>query len=58
MATSSYGPQLTHCNEVPQSSDMEKETHGAVISELLKKLDHGNKSLYEVELAKAHIESK
>ena len=34
----------------------DKKLHAAIKSELLKKLDHVNNSLYEVELAKAQIE--
>ena len=36
----------------------DKKTHAAVSSNLFKKLDHVNNSLYEVELAKAQIEHK
>ena len=35
-----------------------EKTHAAINSKLLKKLDHVNNSLYEVELAKAQIEQK
>ena len=37
---------------------MTKKTHAAINSELFKKLDHVNISLYEVELARAQIEHK
>ena len=36
----------------------DKKTHAAINIKVFKKLDHVNKSLYEVELAKAHIEHK
>ena len=36
----------------------DEKTHAAIKSKLLKKLDHVNNSLYEVELAKAQIEHK
>ena len=36
----------------------DEKTHAANDSELFKKLDHMNNSLYEVELAKAEIEHK
>ena len=37
---------------------MDEKTHVAINSELFKKLDHVNNSLYEVEPAKAQIEYK
>ena len=36
----------------------DKKTHAAINSKLFKRLDHVENSLYEVELAKAHIEHK
>ena len=36
----------------------DKKTHAAINSKLFKRLDHVKTSLYEVELAKAHIEHK
>ena len=36
----------------------EEKTHDAINSKMIKKLDHVNNSLYEVELAKAQIEHK
>ena len=36
----------------------DKKTHAAIFTKLFKKLDLENNSLYEVELAKAHIEHK
>ena len=49
-----HGPEPTHCNKVSRW----QKTHASNNSKLLKKLDHVNKALYEVELAKAQIEHK
>ena len=49
-----HAQEPTHCNEVPHW----QKTHAAFNIKLFKKLDHVNKTLYEVELAKAQIEHK
>ena len=54
MRLSVYVPKPTHFNEVHHWW----KTDAAIKSELFKKLDHVNNSLYEVELSKAQIEHK
>ena len=59
LANSSYGYQVMDRNRhtVPKFFTDEK-TNAAINSKLFKKLDHVNNSLFEVEVAKAHIEHK
>ena len=55
----SYGYQIMDRSRHTVTSYLSDEkTHAAINSKLFKKLDHVNKSLYEVELAKAQIEHK
>ena len=59
LANSSFGYQI-----MDQSRDTvtkyltDEKTYAAIISKLIKKQDHVNNSLYEVELAKTQIEHK
>ena len=55
----SYGYQIMdRSRHTVRSYLSDEKTHAAINSKLFKKLDHVNKSLYEVELAKAQIEHK
>ena len=59
LANSYYGYQILDQNRHTVTKYISDEkVHAAIISELFKKLDHMNNSLYEVELAKAEIEHK
>ena len=59
LANSSYGYQIMHSSQHTVTKYLtDKKTHAAFKIKLFKKLDHVNKSLYEVELAKAQIEHK
>ena len=59
LANSSYGYQIMdRSRHTVMKYLTDEKTHAAFISKLLKKLDHVNNSLYEVELAKAQIENK
>ena len=56
---SSYGYQIMHRSRHTVTKYLSDEkTHAAINSKLLKKPEHVNNSLYEVELAKAQIEHK
>ena len=57
LAYSSYGYQVMDLSRHTVTKYLsDKKTHRANDSKLFKKLDHVNNSLYENELAKAHIE--
>ena len=57
LANSCYGYQIMDRNRHTVTKYFnDNKTHAAIISELFKRLDHMNNSLYEVELAKAQIE--
>ena len=57
LANSSYGYQIMARSRHTVTKYLSDEkTHAAINSKLFKKLDHVNNSLYEVELANAHIE--
>ena len=59
LANSSYGYQIMDRSKHTLTKYLtDKKTHVANNSKLFKKLHHVNNSLYEVELAKAHIEHK
>ena len=59
LANSSYGCQIIDRSRHTVKKNLtDKKTHAAINSKLFKKLDYVNISLYEVELAKAHIEHK
>ena len=59
LANSSYGYRIMDRSRHTVTKYLSDEkTHAANNSQLLKKLDHVNNSLYEVELAKAQIEHK
>ena len=59
LANSSYGYQIMdRSRHTVMKCLTEVKTHAAINSKLLKKLDHVNNSLYEVELAKSQIEHK
>ena len=59
LANSSYGYQIMDRSRHTVTKYLsDKKTHAAINSKLFKKLDHVNKSLYEVELARAQIEHK
>ena len=59
LANSSYGNQIMDRSRHTVTKYLSDEkTHAAINSKLFKKLDHLNKSLYEVELAKAEVEHK
>ena len=59
LANSSYGYQIMdRSRHTVMKYLSDEETHAAFNSKLLKRLDHVNNSLYEVELAKAQIEHK
>ena len=59
VANSSYGQQIMDRGRHTATKYLNDEkTHAAVVSELFKKLDHVNNSLYKVELAKSQIEHK
>ena len=59
LANSSYEYQIMDRSRHTVTKYLSDEkTHAAIKSKLFKKLDHVNNSLYEVELAKAHIEHK
>ena len=59
LANSSYGYHIMDRSKHTATKYLtDKKTHAAINSELLKKLDLVNKSLYEVELAKSQIEHK
>ena len=56
---SSYGYQILDRSQHTVTKYLtDEQTHAAINSKLLKKLDHVNNSLFEVELAKAQIEHK
>ena len=57
LANISYGDHIMDRSRHTATKYLtDKKTHGAIFSELFKKLDHANNSLYEIELAKAQIE--
>ena len=59
LANSSYGYQIKDRSRHTVTKYLsDKKTDAAINSELFKKLDHVNNSLYDVELAKAQIEHK
>ena len=59
LANSSCGYQIMDRSRHTVTKYLSDEkTHGAINSELFKKLEHVNNSLYEIELAKAQIEHK
>ena len=59
LANSSYGCQIMNRSRHTVTKYLsDKKTQAAVLSKLLKRADHMNNSLYEVELAKAQIEHK
>ena len=59
MANSSNGYQIMERSRHTVTKYLSDEkTHAAFNSQLFKNLDHANILLYEVELAKAHIELK
>ena len=59
LADSSYGYHIMDRSRHTVTKYLSDEkTHAAINSKLFKKLDHMNKSLYEVDLAKAEIEHK
>ena len=59
LASSSYGYQIMDRIRHTKTRYLtDEKTHAAINSNLFKKLDHVNNSLYEVELAKAQIEHK
>ena len=59
LANSSYGYQILDRSRHAVTKYLtDEKTHAATNSKVFKKLDHVNNSLYEVELAKAHIEHK
>ena len=59
LANSSYGYQnMDRSQHTVTKYLTDEKTHAAISRKLFKKLDHVNKSLYEVELAKAQIEQK
>ena len=59
LSNSSYGYQIAdHSRHTVTKYLSDKKTNAAFNSKLLRRLDHMNISLYEVELAKAQIEHK
>ena len=59
LANISYGYQIIDQSQHTVTKYLtDRTTHVAINSNLFKKLDHVNNSLYEVELAKAQIEHK
>ena len=59
LAQSSYGYQIMDRSRHTVTKYLtDKRTHAAINSKMLKKLDHMNNSLYDVELAKAQIDHK
>ena len=59
LANGSYGYQImVRSRHTVTKYLSDEKTHAAINSNLFKKLDHVNNSLYEIELAKAHIENK
>ena len=59
LANSSHGYQIIDQSQHTSTKYLtDKKTHADINSKLFKKLDYVNKSLYEVELAKAQIEHK
>ena len=59
LANSSYVYQILDRSRHTVSKFLSDEkTHGAINTKLLKRLDHINDQLYEVELAKAEIEHR
>ena len=59
LANSSYGYQIMDRSQHTVTKYLtDDKTHAVIFSKLIKKLDHVNNSLYEVELAKAQIEHK
>ena len=59
LANSSYGYQnMDRSRHTVTKYLSDEKTHAPINSKLLKRLDHLNNSLYEVELAKAEIEHK
>ena len=59
LANSSYGYQnMDRSRHTATKHFSDEKTHAAINSNLFKRLDHLNNSLYEVELAKAEIEHK
>ena len=59
LGNSSYGYQVMNRSRHTVTEYLSDEkTHAAINSELFKRLDHMNNSLYEVELAKVEIEHK
>ena len=59
LANSSYGYQIMDRSRHTVTKYLNDEkTHGAINTKLLKRLDHINDQLYEVELAKVEIEQR
>ena len=59
LAYSTYGYQIMDRSRHTVTKELtDEKTHAAINNKLFKRLDHVNNSLYEVELAKAHIEHK
>ena len=59
LANSPYGYQLLDRSRHTVTKYLtDEKTHAAIKSKLFKKLDHVNKSLYELALARAQIEHK
>ena len=59
LANSSYGYQIMDRSQHTVTKYLSDEKmHAAINSKLLKRIDHMNTSLYEIELAKAEIEHK
>ena len=59
LANSSYGYQIMNRSRHTVTKYLtDEKTHAAINSNLFRKLDHVNNSLYEDELAKAQIEHK
>ena len=59
LANSSYGYQITDRSRHTVTNSLNDETtHGAINTNLFKRLDHINDQLYEVEMAKAEIEHR
>ena len=58
VADSSSGYHIMDRSRTVTKYLSDEKTHAAINSKFFRKLDHGNKALYEIGLAKAHIEHK
>ena len=59
LANNSYGYQIKDQSRHTLTKYLtDEKTHAVIKSKLFKKIDHGNNSFYEFELAKAQIEHK